>query len=188
MCAVRYSKIDCRMEKFVECASTELLPLKATNETEDKTCKITVRQEKVPRRILHFSDGTLEEYSSDEDEPDIPALVTAEVQPSMLPWGPWIWYHTVNVGRKSLQVCDYMGEHLASILGITTPKYQYEIDEYNSIMAEEEERQKKKELEMGGWTGTPAESEDPIQVPPAQENDTTHPTAQRDSNVDENRF
>jgi hypothetical protein len=29
-----------------------------------------------------------------------------------------------------------LGEHLASFFGITTPKYQYEIDEYNRIMAE----------------------------------------------------
>lgn len=27
-------------------------------------------------------------------------------------------------------VCDYMGERLASFFGITTPKYQYAIDEY----------------------------------------------------------
>jgi hypothetical protein len=29
-----------------------------------------------------------------------------------------------------------VGEQLASLLGITTPKYQYEIDEYNRITAE----------------------------------------------------
>lgn len=28
-------------------------------------------KKRVPKRILHFSDGTLEEYSSDEDESDI---------------------------------------------------------------------------------------------------------------------
>lgn len=59
---------------------------------------------------------------------------------------------------------------------------------YVVIYLQEEERQRKMELEMGGWTGTPAETEDPVQAPPAQENDTTHPTAQRDSNVDGNRF
>ena len=36
----------------------------------------------------------------------------------------------------SLKVCDYLGEHLASFFGITTPKYQYEIDEYDRMMAE----------------------------------------------------
>jgi hypothetical protein len=57
--------------------------LQANNETEDKVCKISLRH-KVPRRILHFSDGTMEEYSSDEDEPDTSAQVTAEVHPVIL--------------------------------------------------------------------------------------------------------
>ena len=51
-------------------------------------------------------------------------------------WGPWLWYKAINVGSKSLEVCDYLGEHLASFFGITTPKYQYEIDEFNRIMEE----------------------------------------------------
>jgi hypothetical protein len=46
---------------------------------EDKTSKIGLRTEKVPRRILHFSDGTVEEYSSDEDEPDTSGQSTGEV-------------------------------------------------------------------------------------------------------------
>lgn len=33
-------------------------------------------------------------------------------------------------------VCDYMGERLASLFGITTPKYQYAIDEYYRIKKE----------------------------------------------------
>lgn len=33
-------------------------------------------------------------------------------------------------------VCDYMGEKLASLFGITTPKYQYAIDEYYRIKKE----------------------------------------------------
>lgn len=63
------------------------------------------------------------------------ALVKFSFQ-STLQWGPWIWYQTVNVGIKSLKVCDYLGEHLASFFGITTPKYQYEIDEYERMIAE----------------------------------------------------
>jgi hypothetical protein len=53
---------------------------------------------------------------------------------------------------------------------------------------QEEERQRKMELEMSGWTSTLAETEDVVQVPPAQQSDTTHQTAERDSNVDGNRF
>jgi hypothetical protein len=59
---------------------------------------------------------------------------------------------------------------------------------YVVIYLQEEERQRKKELEMSGWTGTPAETEGAVEAPPGQENDTTHPTAQRDSNVAGNRF
>lgn len=33
-------------------------------------------------------------------------------------------------------VCDYMGEKLASLFGITAPKYQYAIDEYYRIKKE----------------------------------------------------
>lgn len=33
-------------------------------------------------------------------------------------------------------VCDYMGERLASLFGITTPKYQYAIDEYYRMKKE----------------------------------------------------
>jgi hypothetical protein len=29
-----------------------------------------------------------------------------------------------------------LGEYFAALLGITTPKYQFEIDEYNRTMAE----------------------------------------------------
>ena len=32
--------------------------------------KVVIKQKKTPKRILHFSDGTLEEYSTDEDEVD----------------------------------------------------------------------------------------------------------------------
>lgn len=34
------------------------------------------------------------------------------------------------------EACDYLGETLASLLGITTPKYQYAIDEYYRMKKE----------------------------------------------------
>lgn len=45
-----------------------------------------------------------------------------------------------------------MGEYLAEFFGITTPKYQFEIDEYYRIRAAEEDMLRKEDLEMGGWT------------------------------------
>lgn len=50
-----------------------------------------------------------------------------------LTWFPWMWYQTVTAGSKALEVCDYVGESLASFFGITTPKYQFEINEYLKI-------------------------------------------------------
>lgn len=39
-------------------------------------------------------------------------------------------------GQFCLPVCDYLGEKLAGLLGITSPKYQYAIDEYYRMRKE----------------------------------------------------
>jgi hypothetical protein len=46
-----------------------------------------------------------------------------------------------------LKACDYMGEKLAWWLGITKPKFLYEIEEYNRIKKEQEEREKEDQTE-----------------------------------------
>jgi uncharacterized protein (DUF2235 family) len=51
--------------------------LQPQEETEEKSCKISLQHEKVPKRVIHCSDGTIEEYSSDEDEPDAATQVTS---------------------------------------------------------------------------------------------------------------
>lgn len=116
-----------------------------------------VRRKKVPRRVLHFSDGTLEDYSTDEEE-DVPDCKQtnqiAHIDPKQMEWFPWMWYQAASAASQTLQVCDYLGESLASFFGITTPKYQYEIDEYHRIVAEEKEMQKKMDMEMGGWVSS----------------------------------
>jgi hypothetical protein len=33
-------------------------------------------------------------------------------------------------------VCDFLGEKIASVLGVSTPKYQYAIDEYYRMKKE----------------------------------------------------
>lgn len=110
------------------------------------------RTKKRPKRVLHFSDGDLEEYSS-EDEVDTSqkATVVAQVDPRTLNWLPWTWYQTTWVGTKVLDGCDYLGEWLANFFGITTPKYQFEIDEFNRLQTLENEMINKNDLEMGGW-------------------------------------
>lgn len=96
-------------------------------------------KKKVPRRLIHFSDGVLEEYSTDEEDetPPPPAI-----DPKSLTWGPWMWYYVSSAALKTLGVADACGEKLAWFFGITTPKYQSAIDEFYRLKAEEE-----KELE-----------------------------------------
>lgn len=57
-------------------------------------------------------------------------------QQKSLKWGPWLYHWMLSGGSSALAACDYIGESLANVLGITTPKYQYEIDEYNAILEE----------------------------------------------------
>ncbi|XP_067011815.1 protein FAM177A1 [Anabrus simplex] len=107
---------------------------------------------KSPRRILHFSDGTLEEYSTDDEPDEVDSShVVSSVDPKTLPWGSWMWYQTVVAASTSLRVCDYLGETLANFFGITSPKYQYEIDEYKRMMAQEEAAKEEEDIEMKGW-------------------------------------
>ncbi|XP_033209526.1 protein FAM177A1-like isoform X2 [Belonocnema kinseyi] len=109
-------------------------------------------KQKKPKRILTFSDGVLEEYSEDETDAGTEKEEVIAVNPKKLPWLPWAWYHTTWASGKVLEGCDSMGEYLAEFFGITTPKYQFEIDEYYRIKAAEEDMLRKEDLEMGGWT------------------------------------
>lgn len=53
-------------------------------------------------------------------------------------------------GNRMLAACDFAGEKIAAALGITTPKYSYEIEQFKKI---QQERLKAKEEEnsVGGW-------------------------------------
>ncbi|CAH1790983.1 unnamed protein product [Owenia fusiformis] len=104
------------------------------------------RKKKQPRRILHFSDGILEEYSTDEEEGE-DQVDQPQVDPKSLTWGPWFWYWTVAGAFRSLAAADFCGEKLAWFFGITSPKYQYAIDEFHRIKEEEEEERKELEKE-----------------------------------------
>ncbi|KAI3367939.1 hypothetical protein L3Q82_026764 [Scortum barcoo] len=105
---------------------------------------------KVPRRTIYFASGeTMEEYSTDEEEEEEEETVKKEVKTvdtSKLTWGPYFWFHMWRMATSTVSVCDYMGERLASLFGITTPKYQYAIDEYYRIKKEEEEEEEENRL------------------------------------------
>ncbi|XP_008307101.1 protein FAM177A1 [Cynoglossus semilaevis] len=107
---------------------------------------------KVPRRTIYFASGeTMEEYSTDEEEEeeaeeDLVKKDVATVDPARLTWGPYFWFQMWRMATSTISVCDYMGEKLASLFGITTPKYQYAIDEYYRMKKEEIEEEEENRL------------------------------------------
>ncbi|XP_043345931.1 protein FAM177A1 [Cervus elaphus] len=107
------------------------------------------KKKKVPRRVIHFVSGeTMEEYSTDEDEVDglEKKDVLPTVDPTKLTWGPYLWFHMLRAATSTLSVCDFLGEKIASVLGISTPKYQYAIDEYYRMKKEEEEEEEENRM------------------------------------------
>ncbi|XP_076314287.1 uncharacterized protein LOC143226774 [Tachypleus tridentatus] len=109
------------------------------------------RKKKLPKRILHFSDGILEEYSTDEEEVQDNTDSTALLDTKQMAWMPYLWYMTWWIGCRALAGCDFVGEKLAHLFGITTPKYQYELEEYQRMLKEEEEEKEKTTEENVGW-------------------------------------
>ncbi|XP_053445662.1 protein FAM177A1-like [Nycticebus coucang] len=83
----------------------------------------------------------MEEYSTDEDEVDglEKKDVLPTVDPTKLTWGPYLRFYKLWAATSTLSVCDFLGEKIASVLDISTPKYQYAIDEYYWMKKEEEE-------------------------------------------------
>ncbi|XP_028461003.1 protein FAM177A1 isoform X2 [Perca flavescens] len=110
------------------------------------------QREKVPRRIIHFSSGeTMEEYSTDEEEGEDKELerkdlLSSPVEPSKLTWGPYFWFHMWRAATSTISACDYLGERMASLFGITSAKYQYAIDEYYRMKKEREEEKEENRL------------------------------------------
>ncbi|XP_005810949.1 protein FAM177A1-like isoform X2 [Xiphophorus maculatus] len=112
----------------------------------------TEPKEKAPRRVIHFSSGeTMEEYSTDEEEAEDPEaerkdLLSPPVDASKMTWGPYFWFHMWRAATSTISACDYLGERMASLFGITSAKYQYAIDEYNRIKKEKEEEAEENRL------------------------------------------
>ncbi|TRY78343.1 hypothetical protein TCAL_10847 [Tigriopus californicus] len=112
------------------------------------------KPKRVPRRIIHCSDGVIEEYSTDDEQADGSDLATESKMASpkldtkTLAWMPWMIHHTWFAGSTILSYCDFWGEKLAWIFGITSPKYYYEIEEFKRIEEEEKERMARQDAEM----------------------------------------
>ncbi|XP_012536807.1 protein FAM177A1 [Monomorium pharaonis] len=145
-----YSKIRPTMASDREDASD--LNDVILQENSDAETQCERKLSKKPKRILQFSDGVMEEYSS-EDEVDAPKSnkIVSQIDTKNMNWLPWAWYQTTWFSSKMLDGCDYVGECLANFFGITAPKYQFEINEFYRQRALEKEMSYKQDLEMGGW-------------------------------------
>ncbi|XP_045773776.1 protein FAM177A1-like isoform X2 [Maniola jurtina] len=106
----------------------------------DSEVQVTINR---PKRIIHFSDGVEEEIEEEKKN---------------LSWGPWLSHYALKSGSSVLYAVDYAGESLATFFGITTPKYQIEIDEYERI----QEEKRKLEEESAGWVPRNVEGEIPL--------------------------
>ncbi|XP_062858637.1 protein FAM177A1-like isoform X2 [Trichomycterus rosablanca] len=106
-------------------------------------------QEKSPRRVIRFSSGeTMEEYSTEEEEDDQQDNtkepreredLLSSVDTSKLQWGPYVHFHMWRAATSTLSACDFMGERVASLFGITTATDQYGNDEQNHNKTENED-------------------------------------------------
>lgn len=66
-------------------------------------------------------------------------------------WGPWIAHKAITTSTVVLAKCDAMGESIAEFLGITTPKYSYEI-RLHQRMQEEQARIANEDKESASWS------------------------------------
>ncbi|KAI4898552.1 hypothetical protein NFI96_030615 [Prochilodus magdalenae] len=141
-------------------------------------------KEKTPRRVIHFSSGeTMEEYSTEEEDdsekhPEKKDLLSA-VDTSKLTWGPYVWFQMWRAATSTVSACDYLGERMASLFGITSAKYQYAIDEFDRMKKEKEEEVEESRLsEEAESRFQDQQSEegpkiDQPEAPPAQDTSTT---------------
>ncbi|XP_068630297.1 protein FAM177A1 [Battus philenor] len=114
---------------------------------------------KRPFKVIHFSDG-IEEEIEEVNASELDSIPRNEdnIDPTTLQWGPWFTHYAKKSGTKVLNVVDYAGESLANFFGITTPKYQIEIDEYERV----KEEKKKIEEESAGWVSNNSNGNIPL--------------------------
>ncbi|XP_062266892.1 protein FAM177A1 [Platichthys flesus] len=79
--------------------------------------------------IIHFTSGETMEVEDIEEEAAQPSNGSPLREPMQR---NWFSFKNVGilVGRISLHACDFLGERLASALGLNSPKYQSLIDRH----------------------------------------------------------
>ncbi|CAL8131422.1 unnamed protein product [Orchesella dallaii] len=132
---------------------------------------------KVPiKKVIHFADGsTLEDDDGDNDNlssedmsrsSELPITKSqahstdsaAPVNTSNMSWPEWMRHHSFRAGTKTINVLEGMGGTAAYYLGITTPKYQSEIDEFNRMMT----KKKAHDEELISWSSGPQNQPQPV--------------------------
>ncbi|XP_026146298.1 protein FAM177A1 [Carassius auratus] len=84
-------------------------------------------------KVIHFSSG--ETLTEEEDSEEEEAQHQLHQVPSVSDPGTWTWkdysrFWGTLILRKSLLLCDFLGEKMAGLLGLNTAKYQYAVDQY----------------------------------------------------------
>ncbi|XP_065212394.1 protein FAM177A1-like isoform X2 [Planococcus citri] len=75
-----------------------------------------------------------------------------QINETSLGWWEWFMFKTNEFGSTAMNVCDSLGDSLSSFFGITTPKYQFEIDHFNMMKQLEAENS---DAEMGAMNVQP---------------------------------
>ncbi|XP_061389973.1 uncharacterized protein LOC133325207 [Musca vetustissima] len=111
----------------------------------DECDKITTLELQKSKRVLHFSDGTMEDFSdSDGEETVDTADMNVNIDVNTLPTVPRIKYKVYQAGCKFLNGIDYVGGGLANFLGITSPKFMSESD-IEAVYKEQAEKEVEEE-------------------------------------------
>ncbi|VVC38608.1 Hypothetical protein CINCED_3A011409 [Cinara cedri] len=101
----------------------------------------------------YFSDGCVETIEADETDLLNGEQKTISDEPSN--WPSWLRKQSTTIGSSALKTVDYLGESLANFFGITTPKYQFEINYHKNIVQEMNAEKVMDEENMKGWTQSP---------------------------------
>ena len=114
---------------------------------------------KPPKNQFLPKEYKLSAINADKEATNENPTKAVTVDPKALSWIPWMVHYTWLGGSKILSACDYVGEKLAWTLGVTSPKYFYEIEEYKRSVEAAEEEIKKSEAREKGWKETQPQTE-----------------------------
>ncbi|XP_050423908.1 protein FAM177A1-like isoform X2 [Adelges cooleyi] len=105
----------------------------------------------------YFSDGCVESMPEAADEIDLLRGQPRHELNEPDKWSSRLLKRSTDIASSALNKIDYLGESLACFFGITTPKYQFEINYHNNIVQELNSERISDEENMKGWNPQPQE-------------------------------